>query len=646
MNISGSTPSTSSPVRPGVVVPPLTRQDTVTLVRALVRPDTQAVAMDELGDRVWVASEGNPLMVVETMRALDAGQPAETPEALPFPQRVQELILARVTSLSRAGRDLLATAAVIGRQCEMALLQRAPGIRHLETAAAALEELVNRRLLRCAGDHVDFSHDRIREAVCRQLLPPRVTLLHRRVAAALEEIYAHDLERHVARLGAHYLAGEVWDKAALYLRRAGGQALAVAAYRQAAALFDRALTALEHLPADDRTVMNEQIEVHVSLRYALSPLGNLARIGEETRKAAALATALGDRRQCARTTIYQTHYLWLTGAVDQALESGTLACSLAENAENPTLTAIATLLLGAVHSSRGDYERAADLLSTPVPSADDLAREGHNSPTALSVLYGAILVRCLAFLGRFDEATTRGREQLHFAERSDRPLNLVHACSALGSVHLLKGDFDDAVAVLERGFLLCRAENFRIPFPALASALGTVYVGSGRIVEGLALLQEAVGPNTTTSEHHFVPAGLTNLGWGYLLARRRDEASEVAARALALARERHDRGVEGYALRLLGEITTASDPVDVTAARGWFQQALEIAQERQMRPLVALCHLGLSRLHGRVGERAIAQEHLASARRMFVELDMRFYDSQSAAICDESGPVGSRSGRR
>jgi tetratricopeptide (TPR) repeat protein len=260
------------------------------------------------------------------------------------------------------------------------------------------------------------------------------------------------------------------------------------------------------------------------------------------------------------------------------------------------------------------------------------------------VLYGGILVRCLAFLGRFDEAAARGREVLRLAETSDRPLNLVHACSALGSVHLLKGNFDDAIVVLERGLQVCRVENFRIPFPALASALGTVYVGSGRIVEGLALLQEAVGP--TTPQHHFVPAGLTNLGWGYLRAGQLDEATEVAARALALARERHDRGVEGYALRLLGEITAAADPVDVPSARERFQKALEIAQELEMRPLVALCYFGLGRLHGRGGDHAIARDHLARALRMFLDLDMPFYAEQSAAICNESGSVRIESARR
>ena len=65
---------------------------------------------------------------------------------------------------------------------------------------------------------------------------------------------------------------------------------------------------------------------------------------------------------------------------------------------------------------------------------------------------------------RVDEAAAGGREVLRLAKTADRSLNLVHACSALGSVHLLKGEFNDAVVVLERGLQLSRWRAFALPF--------------------------------------------------------------------------------------------------------------------------------------------------------------------------------------
>ena len=41
-----------------------------------------------------------------------------------------------------------------------------------------------------------------------------------------------------------------------------------------------------------------------------------------------------------------------------------------------------------------------------------------------------------------------------------------------------------------------------------------------------------------------------------------------------------------------------------------------------MRPLIAQCHLGLGRLHRRVGEQGRAIEHCEMARKMFGDMTM------------------------
>jgi predicted ATPase len=68
------------------------------------------------------------------------------------------------------------------------------------TAEYGSEELVRRHLLQAVGDQFDFTHERIRTAAYSQLLEPRRTLCHRRVAEALEELYASNLEPHAVAL--------------------------------------------------------------------------------------------------------------------------------------------------------------------------------------------------------------------------------------------------------------------------------------------------------------------------------------------------------------------------------------------------------------------------------------------------------------
>ena len=54
-----------------------------------------------------------------------------------------------------------------------------------------------------------------------------------------------------------------------------------------------------------------------------------------------------------------------------------------------------------------------------------------------------------------------------------------------------------------------------------------------------------------------------------------------------------------------------------------------LAEPRGMRPLVAHCHFGLSKLYRRTGQREQDHEYLSSATTMYREMDMRFYLAQA-----------------
>ena len=122
-----------------------------------------------------------------------------------------------------------------------------------------------------------------------------------------------------------------------------------------------------------------------------------------------------------------------------------------------------------------------------------------------------------------------------------------------------------------------------------------------------------------------------HLGEAYLLAGRLEDAASFAERALTLARERGERGHEAWALRLLGEIAATSDPPDVATAEAHYGDAMALASELGMRPLVAHCHLGLGKLYRRTGTREQAQEHLTTAATMYREMGMTFWLEKAEA---------------
>ena len=118
---------------------------------------------------------------------------------------------------------------------------------------------------------------------------------------------------------------------------------------------------------------------------------------------------------------------------------------------------------------------------------------------------------------------------------------------------------------------------------------------------------------------------VTRLGEAYLLAGRVPDAAEAARNALQLSRDHRERAREAYALRLLGEIASRGDSPDVGNAEAFYLEAAALSDELGMRPLLALCRLGLAALHSRSGQRAAAEQHLAAAIGAFRALDMPFW---------------------
>jgi len=99
-------------------------------------------------------------------------------------------------------------------------------------------------------------------------------------------------------------------------------------------------------------------------------------------------------------------------------------------------------------------------------------------------------------------------------------------------------------------------------------------------------------------------------------------ARAAAQRALGLTRQHKERGHEAYTLLLLGEIAAREDPPDVGEAENHYRQALALAEELGMRPLIAHCHVGLGKLHRCAGERQKAEEHLTTGVELMREMEM------------------------
>jgi len=121
------------------------------------------------------------------------------------------------------------------------------------------------------------------------------------------------------------------------------------------------------------------------------------------------------------------------------------------------------------------------------------------------------------------------------------------------------------------------------------------------------------------------------LGEAYLLEGRFNEALERAQQAVSLAQRHQERGHEAWGLRLLGEIASRRDPSTVESADGYYREALALAGELGMRPLVAHCRFDLGKLFRSSDQQGKARQHLTTAKTMYREMNMRWWGSQAEA---------------
>jgi tetratricopeptide (TPR) repeat protein len=594
----------------------LAEPDTLSLVGHLAPAGADPGAVAHLGRQVWRLSEGHPFMVVETVRAVQEGGPPVAGEGLPVARRIEELILARLEQLPGRSQTLVGLAAVIGREFEYELLRRTAGV-SAQASAESLQDLVRRQILQTVDERFTFTHDRIREVAYRQLLPPRRRLLHGKVARAMEAIYAADLEPHWGVLGAHYREAGLWAKAATTLARASRVARARGAFADTAAYLEEALAAQERLPTT-RAMQEQRLDLHLELWGALVPLARFAQMDACSQEAAQAAHGLGDQRRLGSASVARSLTLWITGDPVQACDLAARAGAIGQALGDLQLTVDASLCLGAARVILGEYAQAEPHLERSAAALEVGRHSGDpfRSPIA-SRCWLAVLC---AERGTFDRGLAWAREAIQLAEEPNYPANVSFACWALGYVLGVQGRAAEAIGPLERSLALSDKWQINITWPLARVWLGGAYAASGRLVEGLALLQEGLGGYGPPSTAGYTGA-LVHLGRAYLRANRFEDALAAATRATAIGRAQGHRGYEAWAHHLLGDVVSrVGSPEE---AEPHYHRAMDLARDLGMRPLLGHCHRGLGSLLCRAGRLDDGRHHLAAGEALLDELGMQ-----------------------
>ena len=640
-------PWLAPPLAEAITLEGLEASDVQGMVRTFL---TAAEVSEQLFKMLAEKSEGNPLYVEEILRQLleTGGVVVENGEArlsrpdVTVPATIHDIIAARLDRIAEPLKQTLQGAAVVGRRFGISLVSR---VLHLapDLVAGHLRDLHALDFVFPSAQDPElmysFKHALTQDVVYGAVLERRRRTYHAAAGLGLEELYEGRTDDVVELIGYHFGRGQVWDKASMYLRQAGAKAQRRSAHREALACLEEALGALRHLPETPET-RGAGIDVRLELRGSLYPLGEFDKMLTYLREAEAMADAISDSRRLGLVSIHTAEYFRQTGRFAEARSLAEQALGMGDKLHDVPLQSYAGQYFALACNALGDYRRGSELLRAVTQSPQPESWRGALGMVASWDAHQAIslawLARCLAELGEFDEGVAAGRRAVALADGLENPYSLTAACIGLGYVCLVKGDLDAAAPVLERACSVAREANLTLLRPQATRFLGGAYLLAGRIEEGVALVRAAADDVESRRLLMQQAAVLALLGEACLCAGHIDEASTVAQRALALAKERGQRGDEAIALHVLGE-AAARGAFDLDNAEDYYLAAIALAEELEMRPLVARGELGIGRLYLRAGDRDRAADHILTATRLFGAMDMPLWHRQAASSMNELG---------
>jgi class 3 adenylate cyclase/tetratricopeptide (TPR) repeat protein len=620
------------------------------LLRELLGGDP---SLDGLSELIGHQTGGNPFFIEEVVQGLaDEGtlegvkgdyRLAHTVEHVTIPPTVQAVLAARIDRLPARDKRVLQAAAVIGRRFVEPVLRRVARVEDDDDLRAALRELVDAEFvyeesLYPEAEYV-FKHPLTEEIAYRTQLGEARARVHAAVAATLADLYPDRHDENAALLAHHWeRAGDAlqaanWSARAAFWAGFNDPSEALRHWRKVRDLIDT----LPESPETAPLALGARIQI-LNLAWRLGGAVPEAETAATFAAAKELAERVGDRRSLAILIISHAGIKGLGGASDEYVAGALEALRIAEDLGDDALQMViappaiySLFIVGRLHDALARAERAIALCANnPTLGAGvvlrnpyawctwyrgwlrmilgDLtgAREDHDRALRLARAHGDIetegwthmgYVSLARHVGDPDGGLAHAMRTVEIAEHIGDSFSRGWGHTYLGLAHLLREEWDDAIAALEHALNISRTS------------------GTGREGEPYRL-------------------GLLALALGGL--GERDRAPAVAREAVELARARGTRYMEVEASLALGRVLLA---VDVCAARRALDAALALTRELGLGGVEPFVHVARAQLARQCGDDEACAQEVRAARRLFEKTGAHAQAAKADLLADGTHPA-------
>ena len=585
---------------------PLSTQAVRQLLASLLGPDPSIAG---LADAIHARTGGNPFFTEEVVQSLiESGKLRGTAgdyrltasvDTLDVPASVHAVLAARIDRLAEREKQVLQTAAVIGKEfSEPVLVQVLADVAPRDAAPAdvtaalrtlAQAEFVYEQALYPVAEYT-FKHPLTQQVAYDTLLRERRSRVHAAVARATAEIYAEKLDEKAALLAHHCEhAGEAWH-AALWHKRAAEWAGITNAH-EGVRHWERVRSLVRTLPRSHETSQlgAAACQGTLGLGWRLGiPIDEAAAIFEEGRE---LAKESGDVRALA------------------ALH-GTYAC-----------------VLGLVGGDSDEYQRYSREATRLADQTDDKGLQlAERAYLGFACLLAGRLVEgiesCVATGQRFPADPTLGAEFTGYSP-------FIGILNGLAWMLARRGCLGEATAVCERAEHLARThgESEVLTWLQLARVELDVICADATAARDHARCALETGEKSATPQARMV--GLTVLGVAHRLNTQWDESVAALEEALRAAIGGANRQFEGWVRAELAESLVGRGDLD--RAEHEAQAAVTVAQAHHSRCDEARANFALARTQLRradVASLTRAEQALVRAQELIDETGAQAYQPE------------------
>jgi DNA-binding NtrC family response regulator/predicted ATPase len=607
----------------------LTPADARELLHWLVGDDT---SLDSLKELMIARTDGNPFFLEESVRALvETGALVGAPGAfragsvatVEVPATVQAGLAARIDRLPPAEKNLLQTAAVIGKDVPFVLLKRIVGrpeeaLRHELTQLQAAEFLYETRQL--PDLEYTFKHALTQEVAYRSLATSVRQQYHHQIARVLAAEFPEIAETQPELLAQHYTDAGLPEPAIPCWQKAGERAIQRSANAEAISHLAKGRRLLMSLPdSPERT--KQELALLLALGAALTVTKGWATSEAEDvyNRARELCRLDDDSAQVFPLLLALHRFHALRGELQLAHEVGEQLLRLARRVDDRTLLLPAHVAHGYNCFFRGDLIVAREYLQEgmafyePEQHSFWLSRWGED-PGIVGLGFGALTLWSLGFP---DKALAWSGDELALARGTTHAFSLAFSLWVAARLHQVRREVQPVLEQIEALLALSAERGF------------LAWIGHGMILRGwarcmrgqdyLAEMQQGLAAERNAGAELHRTHYLALLAEAYGALGRHDEGLVTVDDALTVL----DKTAEGYSEaelhRLRGVLLLQHPLPDEPQAEACFHRALAIARRRHAKSLELRAAMSLSRLWQKQGKRETAKPLLTEVYGWFTE---------------------------